>query len=85
MEIRIQPSEYFMSDPFTISVPYTETLENTFYTITLTLNNYQVKEMNLFYKGRKLGPMNAKLNTFGLSDGETVELRKASSSCCVLI
>lgn len=85
MEIRIQPSEYFASDPFTITIPYTETLENMIYTITLTLNNFQAKEMDLFYKGKKLGPMNAKLNTFGLSHGETVELKKASSTCCVLI
>ncbi|OMJ79018.1 hypothetical protein SteCoe_21049 [Stentor coeruleus] len=85
MEIRIQPSEYFMSDPFTITVPYTDTLENMLYAITLTLSNHQVQEMDLFYKGRKLGPMNAKLNTFGLSHGETVELKKAKSYCCVLI
>ena len=84
MELRISPSAFFSTEPFVVKINYHETLENLIYTISLTIQSAPVTEMELYFNGKRLRPLDMKISQTGLAFGDNIELRR-SSGCCVIL
>lgn len=85
MELNIIPSEDYKTQPFVLKINYNETLENLIYTISLTITDVPVTEMQIFNNGRRLLPLNAKISESRLNFGDNIELKRNSSKCCTIL
>ena len=85
MDIQVLPSDDFHSNPFVIKVAYNDPVENLLYLISLSITSVPITELELWYKGNRLQPSGSKLNQIGICHGESVELRRKASKCCVLL
>lgn len=85
MELRIEPAESYKSEPFVININYQETIENLIYTISLTITNVPVTEMRVFHNRKRLQNMDQKISQCGINFGDTIELRRGSSNCCLIL
>ena len=84
MDVQVLPTSDYSRDPFVIKVAYNDTVDNLLYTISLKITNVSVNEFEVWYKGKRLHPLDSRLNQHGLSHGESIELRKVSA-CCQLL